>query len=105
MIRPPAVDEASLGQAGPQEIMSALFSSMVMQQSQMAFMLLGRVPHPDSGEIRRDLEGAKMFIDQLEMIEFKTRGNLSADEESLLRQSLSALRLAFVEAIDHPAGE
>jgi hypothetical protein len=41
-----------------------------------------------------------MFIDQLEMLEVKTRGNLKADETKLLKQSLTALRLAFVQAID-----
>ncbi|MBC8001775.1 MAG: DUF1844 domain-containing protein [Opitutaceae bacterium] len=102
MNRQPEVDEASLANADRDEIMSALFASMVMQQSQMAFMLLGQAPHPDSGEVIRDVEGAKMFIDQLEVIEFKTRGNLSADEASLLKQSLSALRMAFVQAIDRP---
>jgi hypothetical protein len=41
-----------------------------------------------------------MFIDQLEMLEVKTKGNLSKDEETLLKQSLSHLRLAYVEAVN-----
>jgi hypothetical protein len=44
-----------------------------------------------------------MFIDQLEMLEVKTRGNLKADEAKLLKQSLMTLRLAFVQAIDSPS--
>jgi hypothetical protein len=39
-----------------------------------------------------------MFIDQLEMLEVKTKGNLDKREEGLLKQSLTALRMAFVEA-------
>ena len=44
-----------------------------------------------------------MFIDQLEMIEAKTKGNLSKDEHRLLMQSLMSLRMAFVEAVAAPA--
>jgi hypothetical protein len=73
---------------------------MVMQQANMAMMLLGKVPHPQTGEKIRDLEGAQMFIDQLEMLEAKTKGNLSKPEENLLRQSLTSLRMAFVESAE-----
>jgi hypothetical protein len=101
MNMPPASNEPLAG-ASPEEIMSGLFANLVVQQTNMALMLLGRMPHPESGETVSDLEGAKMFIDQLEMIEFKTRGNLDAREDKLLKQSLTALRMAFVEAIDTP---
>lgn len=99
MSTPPTSDDSRAG-ASPEEIMSALFANLVVQQTNMALMLLGRMPHPETGETVRDIESAKMFIDQLEMIEFKTRGNLDAREDKLLKQSLTALRMAFVEAID-----
>lgn len=85
------------------EITAALFANLVIQQTNMAFMFLGRVPHPDTGEVVQDLESAKFFIDQLEMIEVKTRGNLDKREEGLLKQSLTGLRMAFVEAMDGKA--
>ena len=85
-----------------EEMLSALFAQMVMQQSNLAMLLLGKVPHPESGQTVRDLDGAKLFIDQLEMLEAKTRGNLTHHEEGLLKQSLMALRLAFVEAVESP---
>ncbi len=44
-----------------------------------------------------------MFIDQLEMLEAKTKGNLNKQEEGLLKQALAALHMAFVEAVDAPA--
>ena len=96
--------EGAPANASRGELMSALFAGMVMQQTNMALMLLGKIPHPESGQTLRDVEGARMFIDQLEMLEFKTKGNLDKQEERLLKQSLTALRLAFVEAIDRPAG-
>ena len=80
--------------------MATIFASMVMQQTQMTLMLLGEMPHPETGETITDLEGAKMFIDQLEMLEVKTKGNLGKDEEQLLKQSLVGTRMAFVAAVE-----
>jgi hypothetical protein len=55
------------------EMTSALFASMVMQQANMAMLYLGQMPHPETGQPLRDLDAARMFIDQLEMLEVKTR--------------------------------
>ena len=85
---------------GAEERMTALFAQMVLQQTNMALMLLGKIAHPQSGEVHKDVDAARMFIDQLEMLEAKTRGNLTKEESGLLKQSLMNLRLAFVEAID-----
>ncbi len=98
----PGVSEAERASESPEELRSALFAHMVMQQSSMAMMLLGKTPHPETGKIVRDLEAAKLFIDVLEMLEFKTKGNLSQEEAGLLKQSLMSLRMAFVEAVDSP---
>lgn len=85
---------------GQQGTRSALFAQLVLQESNMALMLLGKVAHPDSGQTYKDVEGARMFIDQLEMLEAKTKGNLTKEESALLKQSLMNLRLAFVEAVE-----
>jgi hypothetical protein len=82
--------------------LSALFASMVMQQTNMALMLLGKIPNPETGQPLCDLDAAQLMIDQLEMLETKTQGNLDADETRLLRNSLMTLRMAFVEAVDRP---
>lgn len=92
--------EESWENATREEIMAALFANMVIQQTNMAMMLLGKVAHPETGKIVQDLDAAKMFIDQLEMLEEKTKGNLSKQEEGLLKQALAALHMAFVEAVD-----
>jgi hypothetical protein len=95
--------ETGPGAADRDERAAALFAEMVLQQANLAMLLLGKIPHPQTGKTARDLEGAKMFIDQLEMLEVKTRGNLSRDEEKLLKQSLMSLHLAFVETVETPA--
>ena len=88
------------------EEMSARFAQMVVQQANMALMLMGKTPHPQTGQSMHDLEGARMFIDQLEMLQAKTVGNLNKQEEMLLKQSLMSLQLAFVEAAETaPASE
>ena len=97
------MNEPSVNTATPQgELMTARFVNLVMQNTNMALMCLGHAPNPQTGETMRDLEAARMFIDQLEMIEAKTKGNLTRDEEKLLQQSLMHLRLAFVEVVEHP---
>jgi hypothetical protein len=92
----------SAGDAGPDNNMSALFASLVMQITNMALIFLGHAPNPQTGQTTQDLERARLFIDQLEMLALKTKGNLDKQEESLLNQSLTSLRLAFVEAVEHP---
>jgi hypothetical protein len=85
-----------------EENMSVLFAQMVIQQANMAMMLMGQVPHPQTGQTIKDIEAARMFIDQLEMLEEKTKGNLSKHEENLLRQSVTTLQMTFVEAVESP---
>ena len=92
--------ETDIGPAGPDEMNSALFAHLVMQQSNMALMLLGKAPHPETGQTVQDLEGAKLFIDQLEMLEAKTKGNLSKEESAMLKQTLMSLRFSFVQAVE-----
>ena len=79
------------------EMMSALFAHTVLQQTNMAMMMLGKVAHPETGKTIQDLEAARVFIDQLEMLQIKTKGNLSKEEENLLKQSLMSLQMTFVE--------
>ena len=85
-----------------EQMTAALFAQLVMQQTNLAMMFLGKMPNPETGEKVHDMESARFFIDQLEMLETKTKGNLSRGEETLLKQSLMTLRLAFVEAVDSP---
>jgi hypothetical protein len=96
----PHVSEAKPPSANREDMMSALFANLVVQQSSLAMMLLGKTPHPESGQVAKDIDSARMFIDQLEMLEVKTKGNLRKEEAALLKQSLMSLRLAFVAAVE-----
>jgi hypothetical protein len=96
------VSEGAASSQGRDDRMSALFANMVAQQSNMTMMLLGQTPHPETGKTFHDLDAARLFIDQLEMIEVKTKGNLTKEESAFLKQNLMSLRLAFVEAVEKP---
>ena len=74
------------------------FIEFVMMQAQNAALFLGQIPNPQTGQAEVNLEVARMFIDQLAMIQEKTRGNLTKDESTVLRNALSSLQMTFVEA-------
>lgn len=90
----------SLNDASREEIMSHLFTGLVLQHSQLAMMMLGRIEDPDTGAVQKDLESAKMFIDLLEMLDFKTRGNRSEEESALLQEHIELTRQAFAEELE-----
>jgi hypothetical protein len=92
--------ETSASAGGREDRLSVLFAQLVMQQANMANLFLGKAAHPETGEIVKNIDAAKLFIDQLEMLEAKTKGNLDKDEAALLKQSLMSLRMAFVEAVE-----
>jgi hypothetical protein len=77
--------------------LSQRFIEFVMMHAQNAALFLGQIPNPKTGEGEVNLELAKMFIDQLEMVQEKTRGNLTNDESTVLRNALSNLQMAYVE--------
>ena len=75
----------------------ARFIEFVMMQAQNASLFLGLIPNPSSGKPEVNLELARLFIDQLAMIQEKTRGNLTSEEAGVLRNALTHLQMAFVE--------
>lgn len=78
------------------------FIEFVMMQAQQAALFLGRIPNPQTGQPQVNLEYARLFIDQLEMIREKTRGNLSSEESEVLTGVLADLQLAYVQASGSP---
>jgi hypothetical protein len=84
--------------------MSQRFIEFVMMQAQNAALFLGQIPNPQTGQGEVNLELAKMFIDQLGMIQEKTRGNLTNEEAAVLKNTLSNLQMAFVEVSQEKRG-
>ncbi len=73
------------------------FATFVLSLSHSALMHLGEAPHPETNAVEKSLPLARQTIDLLGMLEEKTKGNLSGDEERLLGQILYDLRVRFVE--------
>ncbi len=77
--------------------MSFDFPTFVLSVASAAMMGLGLAPHPESGKQVVNLDLARQNIDLLEMIQKKTRNNLTKEEETLLERVLFEVRTKFVE--------
>ena len=74
------------------------FSSFILSLYSSGLVQLGTVEDPSTGKKTKDLKIAKHTIDMIAMLQEKTSGNLTGDEENLLKALLSELRMAYVEA-------
>ena len=75
------------------------FTAFVLSLASSAAIHFGDLPDPVSGrKAEPDLEGARQMIDILEMLDAKTRGNLTAEEREVLDQVLYELRMRYVSA-------
>lgn len=81
---------------GEPEPPNTLFTSFLDSLIVNAYMALGLVRHPYRDEAEIDVQGARQMIDVIEMLEVKTKGNLTAEESEYLKAHLGELKLAFV---------
>ncbi len=82
---------------------AALFLQLVLSLQQSGMMALGKLMNPLSRKIETHLEMARDTIDTLEALEARTRGNLESDEQRVLQQVLSELRLNYVDELKKAA--
>jgi hypothetical protein len=85
----PGFEERDLGPVGFEMILSYLSTTALFQ--------LGMLPGPGGERIPPDLVNGRRTIDMLEVLQQKTRGNLTADESSMLENVLYELRMSYVE--------
>jgi hypothetical protein len=72
------------------------FSTFVVSLSSSALIHMGVVADPMTGETKKELAVAKQTIDMLGMLQDKTRGNLTEEEDQLLESMLYDLRMRYV---------
>lgn len=72
------------------------FTMLINAMAHPALVLLGEIPHPDSGQPTVHLEQARLQIDLLDLLRVKSRGNLTVDEERLIEKVLYELRMLYV---------
>ena len=85
-------------EAAPQDLPPVDFASFVMMLTNNVMVFLGQVPNPLTQQPQVDLAQAQHTIDILMMLREKTRGNLSAEEETFLQELLPQLQMAYVQA-------
>ncbi len=76
------------------------FDVLVLSLRWQAELQLGMFSDDKEQEPMPDLEGARHSIDLLGMLQEKTRGNLTLEEQRLLENSLTELRFRYVEAVE-----
>lgn len=92
------------GSATHEPDMPVTFSSFVISVGTSALMLLGEQIDPQQPTMPVNLPQAKEIIDLLSVLEEKTRGNLTVEEQAVLRDMLYALRMKYVSlASEHPS--
>lgn len=91
------VGDRELPGSGDDPLPTIDFATFILSLSHSALMHLGEAPHPDTNKVEANLPLAKQNIDLLGLLEEKTKGNLSGDEERLLAQVLFDLRMRYVE--------
>ena len=79
------------------------FSFLVATHAAQISTLLGQQPNPMTGKTEVRLDMAKHFIDTLSILEEKTKGNLTAEEASLLSAVLHQSRVGYVAATNKQA--
>jgi hypothetical protein len=72
---------------------------LVLSLESAAMQQMGKLQNPFTGQVEKNLDMAKNSIDLLAMIERKTAGNLTQDEESLIKRALYQLRLNYVDEL------
>jgi len=73
--------------------LSSFFTSLGYQ----TLMHLGEIPHPETNQSQKDLEAARETIDLLILLEKKTQGNRTPEEDKLLKSLLPELQMKFVQ--------
>ncbi|MCP9473274.1 MAG: DUF1844 domain-containing protein [Nitrospira sp.] len=75
------------------------FSSFVISLGSSALMLMGEQLDPRQEPLSVNLPQAKEIIDLLSILEEKTKGNLTSEEQTVLRDMLYALRMKYVALV------
>lgn len=72
------------------------FSSFVISLGSSSLMLMGEQLDPQQQSVPVNLPQAKEIIDLLSVLEEKTKGNLTSEEQTVLRDMLYALRMKYI---------
>jgi hypothetical protein len=102
-----AAEEPQAGAGGP--LPQGSFPALVSMLTTQALFALGLIRVRGEEEREPDLEMARYNIDMLETLQEKTKGNLTPQEQQMLKDTLGDLRMGFVSVANQlgarPEGE
>ena len=98
----PKQEQPAAAEAGPAggPVSDLEFSSFIISLAGTAQMSLGLIPHPETNLAVQNIPAAKQLIDILGVLQDKTKGNLTEEEEALLEQVLFTLRMHYVRVAE-----
>ena len=105
----PAASQSTASQpasaaSGEEGALEARFDLFVSSMAMEALIGLGDAPHPATKKTSMNLPQARYVIDLLGMLSEKTKGNLSVDEERMLKDVLYQLRMRYLAKSGGAAG-
>lgn len=103
--RAQAEKEAAVARGQTEEDMDFPPASIPLLINTLAMQVLsnlGQIPDPQTGKAMIYKPLAQHLIDMLGILEEKTKGNLTADEQEMLTDVLTQLRILFVQTPDPP---
>lgn len=92
----PPVSASHAASSHEEPALPVTFSSFVISLGSSSLMLMGERLDPQQQPMPVNLPQAKEIIDLLSVLEDKTKGNLTSEEQTVLRDMLYALRMKYV---------
>jgi hypothetical protein len=75
------------------------FSTFIASLSSSALVHLGEIAEPSTGQKQLNSQMAKQTIDIIGLLQEKTKGNLNSEEEKLVQNVLTDLRMRYISAL------
>ena len=91
--------EETTVQEEAQQLPPVDFISYLANLVETGRLYLEGIPNPETNEVVTNFPLVKHIIDTIEMLEEKTKGNLTAPEANFLANTLYELRMGYVRAI------
>jgi hypothetical protein len=92
--------EAQEDQRPPGPLPKGNFAALISMLTTQALFALGLIQVRGQDERKPDLEMARYNIDLLETLQEKTKGNLTKEEEKVLKNTISEIRMGYVKVAD-----
>ena len=91
------VEGAAKGDSGP--VLKVDFSTFLLSLLSSALIQLGDLADPITGKVEKNLDAAGQTIDILDILRVKTEGNLTKEEDDLLRNATAELKWKYLDAL------